>query len=172
MKKHILILPGLFFFAAALSAGTASLGSRVGQIIAAEYSSSPVEIGDRKSSLVPDRLPEERYIVLTLKMTPRRALSLVDYNLKINGVTIPCVASARNTGFFVADPEALFLTENDVARLLFVVDGTAVKPVNGVLRAVLQPALRGRSSVSFTISDIGDRKFTEPAKIPAAGLLP
>lgn len=158
--------------AVSLSAGTANLGDRVGRIVAAEYSSTPVEIGDRASSAVPERLPEEHYILITLKMTPRRSVSLVDYTLRINGVTVPCFAVTRNGGLFVPSPEAVSLFENDTARLLFIVDGTRIKPVNGTLRAVLQPVLRGRAPVTFTITDIGDRKFTEPARIPAAGLLP
>ena len=102
----------------------------------------------------------------------RRTISIVDYNLRVNGATVPCMAAARDNQIWLAAPDPVLLADNSVGRLLFVVDGSKIRPAGGKLSATLQPVLRGRRAVSFTIRDIGDQKFTEPGKIPAAGLLP
>lgn len=155
-----------------LGAKTVSLGDRVGEVVNAEYSAAPQEITGRSSSKIPAPLPKERFIVITVKMPAGRSMSLVDYNLRVNGATVPCMAAARDTQMWLAAPDPILVTGNSVARLLFVVDGSKVRPADGKLTATLQPALRGRRAATFTIRDIGDRKFTEPGQIPEAGLLP
>lgn len=155
-----------------LGAKTVSLGDRVGEVINAEYSAAPQEITGRSSSKLPNPLPKERFIVITVRMPAGRSMSIVDYNLRVNGATVPCMAAARDTQMWLAAPDPVLVTENSVARLLFVVDGSKIRPANGKLSATLQPALRGRRAATFVIRDIGDKKFTEPAQIPAAGLLP
>jgi len=171
-----LLLPALLCAAIAAASGaiaaTASLGDRIGKIVAAEFTAAPVDIGDRDDSAVPAKFAEERYIMVALKLAPRRSLSLVDYTLSIDGVSWPCIAAARNQEPFVSNPEALYSSGNDIARLLFVVDGAQVKPIAGVLAATLQPKLKGRIPVTFQITDLGSRPFTDPGKIPAEGLLP
>ena len=171
-----LLLPALLCAIIAAASGavaaTASLGDRIGKIVAAEFTAAPVDIGDRDDSAVPVKFADERYIVVVLRLDARRSLSLVDYTLSINGASWPCVAAARNQEPFVSNPEALYSSGSDAARLLFVVDGAQVKPVDGTLTATLQPKLKGRSPVTFAITDLGSRPFTDPGKIPAEGLLP
>ena len=155
-----------------LGAKTVSLGDRVGEVINAEYSAAPQEITGRSSSKIPTPLPKERFIVITVRMPAGRSMSIVDYNLRVNGATVPCMAAARDTQMWLAAPDPILVTENSVARLLFVVDGSKIRPANGKLSATLQPALRGRRAAAFVIRDIGDKKFTEPGQIPKTGLLP
>lgn len=168
-----LLLPAWFcVMAVTLSAAVADLGDRIGKVIAAEFTSRPVDVVDRDASPAPGKFADERYIVVVLKLDARRSLSLLDYALSVNGVKYPCIAAVRNQEPFVANPEALYSSGDDAARLLFAVDGARVKPVDGVLTATLTPQLPGRRAVTFQITDIGNRAFTDPGAIPADGLLP
>ncbi len=152
-----------------LQAATADLGDRIGKVLAAEFTAQPIAIGDRADSPWPNQFNNPRYAVVTVRMNARRSLSLTDYSLVVNGVTYHCIAAARGSEPFVVNPQALYASGNDLARLLFVLDGDRLKAVDGKLKATLKPKLRGRREVALTMTDLGDRNFTECDKIPADG---
>ena len=155
-----------------VSAKTADLGFRIGQVMAAEIGSAPQEIIN--IDRYPYPLPAKRvFAVVVVKMTPNRSLSSLDYSLTVNGITAPCLSLVSNMASFVCDPDVTFPAEKDYIRLLFVLDANRVKvPAAGkTIRGTLKSNLRGRSSVVLNILSVGNKPFSDCTKIPAAGAL-
>lgn len=171
MKKFWICLLGATAFAAAAvcSAETVKLGYNVGEIIAAETTTAAVEVFDREQSPYPHKFANPRYVVVVLKMHPRRSISSVDYSLSINGTVTPCIAAASNMEPFVCNPAVLYPENKDLVRMLFILDGSQLAA--GDLNASLKANLASRQDVSFKITDLGQAKFTESSKIPAGGML-
>jgi len=165
----------LFMFSAKTDAKTVSLGFNIGAVISAELSTVKLEIVDREKFPYPNKYNRQSLVVVTLKMYPRRSLSPLDYDLKINGATAKCLAAACNMEPFVCDLNGVPLhpENNDYVRMIFAFDGNKVKsPGKGkTLRATLLCNLKNRSKVTFNVTDIGNGNFTETTKIPAAGSL-
>ena len=156
-----------------LQAKTVEMGYKTGQIIAAEMTSASMDITGREQSPCPNNFKNPRYVQVMLKMHPRRSISVVDYSLVINNVTAGCIAMASNQEPFVSAPTVLSPDPRDVVKMLFVFDGARVKGpgANKTLRAVLKSNIRARGSLTINVTDLGSGKFTDPGKVPAAGLL-
>ena len=176
MKKFFFLTAcmALFFFAGnELYGKTVNLGYRIGIVTAAEISSVSTEIVDTEKYPFGAIPKKPRYAVVVVKMEPNRSISSLDYSLVINGVTAKCIAAALNMDPFVCSPATLYPDKADSVRLLFVFDGSKVPgpAANKTVAARLSSNLRGRSSVSINVLGLGNGKFTDTAKIPAAGLL-
>ena len=164
----------LFFFSGQdLYAKTVNLGYRAGMVTAAEFSSVSTEIVDTDKYPYGTLPKNPRYAVVVVKLEANRSISSLDYSLVINGVTAKCIAAALNMDPFVCSPATVYPAAADSVRLLFVFDGSKVPgPAAGkTVAAKLSSNLRSRSSVNINVSGLGNGKFTDTAKIPAAGLL-
>lgn len=174
-SKNLLTILGLsimFLAAGEAAAKTVDLGFRIGKVISAEISGAPIEI--IRQDQFPYPLPAKKlYAVAALKMTSNRSLSSLDYSLVVNGKTYPCVAIVCNMAAFVCSPDAIFPSDNDIPRMLFVLDSTKIQlpPAGNTIRATLKSNLRGRSSVTLNFLSLGSKPFSDCTKIPAAGAL-
>lgn len=166
----VIALVGLVFEA---EGKTASMGYKIGDVVAAEFTSAAVDIIGRESSPYPNNYAAPRYVQVVVKMHPRRSIGTVDYSLTINNVTANCIAMASNQEPFVSSATVLSPEPKDAVKLIFVFDGKRVRGPgkNKVLRGVLRSNLRGRGNVSIAVTDLGNGAFTDTEKIPAAGLL-
>ena len=168
-----LIICTLLLLAFTVSAKSVSLGFNIGQVISAELSSVKLEVTDREKFPYPNQYRNQKMVILTLKMYPRRSISPLDYDLVINGATSKCLSAVCNMEQFVSNPSVLYPENTDLIRMLFVFDGSRIKaPGKGkVVRATLRCNLKNRSNVTFNVTDLGNGNFTDTAKIPAAGSL-
>ena len=166
-----LMLMLIAFSGSSVMAKTASMGKYIGEVIAAETSTLPMEITELNKSPYKHNYQTPRYVLLVVKMHPRRSLSSVDYTLSINGVSANCIAAVCNMEPFVTNPAVLFPGNDDLVRMLFIFDGSRVKGNGKTLTATLKAVLNGRQSVQLNITDIGNAQFTDLKNIPADGIL-
>ena len=152
-------------------AKTVELGVKTGHIVAAEFSTAPLEIGSLEQTPYPNNYKKKAYAIVVLKMHPRRSISPLDYSLTINRNTANCVAAACNMEPLVSNPAVLYPENNDFVRLVFIFDGNRVKGNGKTLAGTLTPHLKGRRPVAFNLTDLGSKPMSNFKTIPAAGLL-
>lgn len=168
-----LLFATLLFAGTELCAKTVNMGYKVGFVTAAEISSVPTEIINRENSPYNFKFAKPIFAVVVLKMEPSRSINPVDYSLVLGRTTVNCIAAALDMAPFVASPVTLSPGSSNYVRLLFVFNGaqTKVPALNKTMRVTLKSNIPGRSSLTFNITGLGNGKFTDVTKIPAAGLI-
>ena len=168
------VIVAFFALTALLPAKTVSLGFQLGDVVAAEFTTAPVEIIGSETSPVVPPYRTKSYVAVVLKMQNRRTVNQLDYSLTISGVKAQCVAIASNMNSFVSEPSNEPCDGKNYIRMLYVFDGSRVRPgatAAGTLSLNYPTTADRKNSVTFQITNIGNKPFTDVAKIPASGLL-
>ncbi len=167
----VLSCAAVFMFAMSAMAKKVEMGFQIGEVVMAETSTAATKILDWENSPYNNNFKNPRYAVVTVKLLPMRTLNIVDYTLTLGGVTVPCAAITSNMGIFLATSRNMQFIAKDYGRMIFVFDGSKVRGNGKLMPARLNSNLPGIRPISFNVTDLGNKPFTDVKKIPADGLL-
>ncbi len=169
MSKKLCLLAVLFFISVQSAFG-GTLNFRSGVVMAAEITKN-VKIANLPPLAF--QLPQNlTYAVISFKLDELRDLSIFDYSIGVNGVTMPAIALYREETkryeYFTDN-----ISSNNVVQLVFAVDAAKI-PSSGKFNVVLKSNLSDTGLVyDVTVPCIvnGSKAPTAPHAIPANGLL-
>ena len=167
-----------FLFALLLTANVlcgAAIEFRSGKLLCAELSSRKPSVRNFDASIYKNLPAEAVYAAVTFRPDRDRRISIHDYGIDFYGTVYPCIAIRKNSEAFSGSwKDTFIMEEKSTYTMLFILDakefGADKKTsVSLTLKALFPPPELAQQKVEFKI--IGSQNFTEPKKIPAAGLM-
>lgn len=156
----------LTIFSVAVTLAAKSIPCRSGEVLNAEFTTTPCKIADFNELLF-GKSKSRYYASVAIRLAPKRTISIFDYRLKIGNDTFPAVAIQKNYDGFRYTTENLKATgENDIFFLLFMIDANMSSQTYKLI-ANFQPISLAESSLRFV--NLGNKPLSDSTTIKYDG---